>query len=94
MKTTQKKEKNHSALSFAQVSRDASPIKEPGGVEKWASGSTSSNADLNGNQNRQYSNLGPSDIITSTKRKPKIKKSKKNGPEKSTKKFYTVSIMH
>ena len=46
------------------------PLRNQDGVEKWATGSTSSNTDVNGNQNRQCSNLGPSDT-TSTKAKPK-----------------------
>ena len=46
------------------------PLRNQDGVEKWTPGLTSSNTDLNGNQNRQCSNLGPSDT-TSTKAKPK-----------------------
>ena len=46
------------------------PLRNQDGVKKWATGSTSSNTDVNGNQNRQCSNLGPSDT-TSTKAKPK-----------------------
>ena len=70
------------------------PLSNQDGVEKWTSVSTFSNTDLNGNQNQQCPNLGPSDT-TSIKAKPKIEKKKdKNGAEKSTRKFYTVAIMH
>ena len=48
------------------------PLRNRDGVEKWTTGSTSSNTVLNGNQNRQCTNLGPSDTI-SIKTKPKMK---------------------
>ena len=44
------------------------PFRNQDGVEKWTAGSTSSNTDLNGDQNWECSNLGPSDT-TSTKTK-------------------------
>ena len=51
------------------------PLSNQDGVEKWTSVSTFSNTDLNGNQNQQCPNLGPSDT-TSIKAKPKIEKKK------------------
>ena len=49
------------------------PLRNQDGVKKWTSVSTFSNTDLNGNQNQQCPNLGPSDT-TSRKAKPKIEK--------------------
>ena len=66
------KKKNHTALSVTQVSRTHLPLKNQDGVQKWTSGSTSSNTDLNGNQNRQCSNLGTSGT-TLTRIEPKMK---------------------
>ena len=66
------KNKNYTASFITEVSRDASPMEDPGWDQKvdfwfnlfrpWS-----------GNQNWQSSNLGLSDI-KSTERKPKMKK--------------------
>ena len=48
---------------------------------------------MNGKQNQRRFNPVSSGT-TSTKAKPKSKKKAKNGPEKSTRKFYTVCIKY
>ena len=48
------------------------PLGHQGGVKKWTTGSNSSKNDLDGNQNRQCSNLGPLES-TQTDTRPKKK---------------------
>ena len=48
------------------------PLGNQGGVEKWTTGSKPSRNDLDGNQNRQCSSLGPPES-TPTNTRPKMK---------------------
>ena len=53
------------------------PLGHHSGVEKWTTGSNSSRIDLDGNQNRQCSNLGPPESArTDTRGKMKEKRQK------------------
>ena len=66
------------------------PLRNQDGVEKRTTGSTSSNTDVDGNQNRHFPTLT---LQTQHPQKQNPKKDK-NGPEKSTRKFYTVFIVY
>ena len=86
--------KNQNCTENRSINETRPPLRNGDAVViKWTSGWTSLNTDLNGKQNQQCFNLVPSGT-TSTKTKPKSKKKAKNGPEKSTRKFYTVSIKY
>ena len=79
--------------SNVQISRDASPLDNQGGVQKWTTGSNSSINDLDGNQNQQCSNIGPPES-TPTDERPKMKEKFQKWSREELNKFFTASITH
>ena len=77
-------------MRHADIKRRVPPLGNQGGVEKWTTGSNSSRNDLDGNQNRQCSNLGPPES-TPTDTRPKMKEKRQKWSREELKKiFYSL----